>query len=128
MGFNMLDEELDQLLMQKIQACVQEKHLPEDFTGRLIKNINRRKYIRFAQISLVVALIISLGSALFIDFSARERKSTEHSALIASDRYHREQQKSSISGWVLLGFLRECFKRGKTGKKKEDDIFENFEN
>ena len=42
----------------------------------------------------------------------------EKCAIIA-DRTKKPAEK--VSGWMLLGFFRDCFKRNRNGKRKEED-------
>lgn len=98
---------------------ITEKRLPADFADRLIARIRlRRRRERRAKVLAAIAVLI-VGSIACVGFwGPEEAKPVGEAQLIAA---HPERPKDQVSGWMLLGVFRECFKRVKTGKKREED-------
>lgn len=96
-----------------------EKRLPADFADRLIARIRlRRRRERRAKVLAAIAVLI-VGSIACVGFlGTEEAKPVGETQLIAA---HSERPKDQVSGWMLLGVFRECFKRVKTNKKKEEE-------
>lgn len=96
-----------------------EKRLPADFADRLIARIRlRRRRERRAKVLAVIAVLI-VGLIACVGFlGPEEAKPVGETQLIAA---HPERPKDQVSGWMLLGVFRECFKRVKTNKKKEEE-------
>ena len=66
-----------------------------------------------AVLATVVACLAAVG---FMD--GRCPQEVRESALIASETHHSE---TNLSKLAFLGFFRECFKRNKNSKRKEDE-------
>ncbi len=66
--------------------------------------------------AVLAAVVACLAAVGFMD-SRRPQKVCE-SALIASETHHSE---TNLSKLAFLGFFRECFKRNKNSKRKEDE-------
>lgn len=96
-----------------------EKRLPADFADRLIARIRlRRRRERRAKVLAVIAVLIVGSIACGGFLGPEEAKPVGETQLIAA---HPERPKDQVSGWMLLGVFRECFKRVKTNKKKEEE-------
>ena len=114
----MTNDGFDAVLARRVRECAAGKHLPSDFSDRFVTTLRRRRRARhFKMVALIVALTLVCG--LFISFTAEKPtcRSTE-TALVSTDKPMKNAQSS---GWMLLGFFRECFRRNKTGKKKEEE-------
>lgn len=96
-----------------------EKRLPADFADRLIARIRaRRRRERRAKVLAAIAVLI-VGALACVGFWEPEpAKVATEAQLVAAHPTNRQEQ---VSGWMLLGVFRECFKRMKTSKKKEEE-------
>ncbi|MBR4171985.1 MAG: hypothetical protein IKR48_10065 [Kiritimatiellae bacterium] len=115
----MMDEETDYLISSRVKACVAGKHLPATFADRLTKHLrHRRRMFRLKTMTVVVLLaLVALG--LLGSFSRSTCESDDRASLVAGNNTPGTEK--NLSGWFFLGFFRECLRRGRTGKKKEDD-------
>jgi hypothetical protein len=92
--------------------------LPDGFTDRLAQSV---KGSRIAwRIKAVICIVVVIGIGVSIMEFSRGVKSAgaAEPALIAADA---PAGTTEVSGWFLLGYLRECFKRNRTSKKKEEE-------
>lgn len=95
-----------------------EKHLPADFADRLVASIRaRRRRIRRAKVLAAIAFVVVSSVVCVGFFAPTEVIGRMETSLIAAHPTSRQEQ---VSGWMLLGVFRECFKRMKTTKKKEE--------
>ncbi|MCQ2391234.1 MAG: hypothetical protein MJ240_07405 [Kiritimatiellae bacterium] len=102
---------------------VPRKHLPPDFAERLVKSVRRRRHIHQLRIMALVAAIAVCGTGLVGSFCCHnEQEGPREPRLVAVPTTPTND--TQISGLMLFGFLRECFRRTRTGKKKEEDIKE----
>mgnify|MGYP003340882125 CR=1 FL=1 len=79
-----------------------------------------RIYLRMLKVVIVLAVIAAFSLATLDFISAREGLSPEKAQLVAAKQPH-EEPNPQLSKLAFLGFFRECFKRGKTTKRKEED-------
>lgn len=111
-------EELDGLLVDKLKSCVSGKRLPDGFSERMISEIRRSRRalrIRVVSASVIVIVLCSVVMGLLAESPGRGPKET---ALVAA---REGGTKEKVSGWMmLLGVFRECFKRSRTSKRKEE--------
>lgn len=99
---------------------VPEKHLPPDFAERLVKSVRRRRRMHRLRFMALVAAIAVCGTGLVGSFCCHnEQEGPRESRLVAVPTTPTND--TQISGLMLFGFFRECFRRTKTGKKKEED-------
>ena len=120
----MKDEELDALIARRMQIHMSERHLSPEFTERLIRSIrSRERGLRLKVISVLTVLSL-LMYALFACLAQKPRESDDGSRQIVGQSSGPTEQ---ISGWMFLGLFRECFRRGRTGKKKEESNEEGKE-
>ena len=99
---------------------VPERHLPPDFADRLVRSLRRRKRARRMRAIAILAAVGILGTVLVAGFCGKEdvKQPTEARLVATHDASTNDTQITSL---LMLGFFRECFKRNKTGKKKEED-------
>lgn len=114
----MTEHELDAILCKRLKSCIAGCELPEGFAGRLKASVRRSK----RTFKLYIVLAAALTAVLGMTFSSLARSPSpdipEKCAIIA-ERNKKTTEK--VSGWMLLGFLRDCFKRNRNGKRKEED-------
>lgn len=113
----MNENELELLLSSKIKSCVDGRHLPDGFAERMVAEVRRAKRAFRFRVVTLSAVVIALSSILMGFLTELPRQETKEPSLIAA---HEGGTKEKISGWVLLGFFKECFKRVRTNKRKEE--------
>jgi hypothetical protein len=114
----MTENELDALLSAKLKSCVSGRGLPEGFAGKLKASVRRSK----RTLKLCIVLAAALTAVLGITLSSLARSPSPdipEKCVIIAERNKKTTEK--VSGWMLLGFLRDCFKRNRNGKRKEED-------
>ena len=114
----MNEYELERVLSRKLTESIGWYMLPSSFCGRLQASVRRMRRRRLMKVSAaVVAVVIACLAAVGFMDGRRPQKVCE-SALIASETHHSE---TNLSKLAFLGFFRECFKRNKNSKRKEDE-------
>lgn len=114
----MVDDCVDAVLARRIKECAAGRRLSPDFSDRLVAALRRRRRARRLKVTaLIVVLVLVCGLFGLLSVERPTNRSAE-TALVATDTPPKETQSS---GWMLLGFFRECFRRSKVSKKKEDE-------
>lgn len=115
----MSEDEIDRLLAEKLKSCVSRRNLPEGFTARLTRSVvrSRRSVYRRAVGVAVLLLAVLVGIVGFWPVSGK-RPARETMLIAARDG---GSGKEEVSRWMLLGAFRECFKRNKSHKRKEEN-------
>jgi len=111
--------EIEALLTKKVHECAAGKHLPLDFSDRLVRQVHHRRVLRIKLIAVILALS-AIGAGVVGYFRQAEPQGFGEAVLLAMKGPTKTDQ---LSGWMLLGCLRECFKRGKTSRKKDEEEF-----
>ena len=110
--------ESDCVLSRRLRECVSGKRLPSGFSERLVRSVRRRRRTMrvFAVVSLIVVCMLGMGSIGY--FTSADRDPTSEDSIVAAQGPLKSER---VSGWMFIGFLRECFKRNKTNKRKEEE-------
>lgn len=113
----MMNDRVDVVFTRRIQTCAADRHLPSDFSDRLVTSLRRRRRLRRVKVvSLILALTLLGG--FFGYFTTERPDCPQEAALVAADQPRKEAQSA---GWMLLGFFKECFRRNKVTKRKEEE-------
>lgn len=113
----MNEKELELLLSSKMKSCVAGKRLNDGFVERIVSEVRRQKRaFRFRAVTVSVVVIV-LSSALMGLLSESPKKEPRKTALIAA---RENGTKEKVTSWIFLGFFKECFKRNRTNKRKEE--------
>lgn len=115
----MTEEEFDLQLTRRIGAYAHTKRLPEDFAGRFVGTLRRRRRVRRAKLAVVVAC---LALAFLFVLGMTDRPSAAGAAepaLVAASAGHGPTER--ISGFLFLGFIRDFFRRPRAVRKKENE-------
>ncbi|MGN0832317.1 MAG: hypothetical protein ACI4RD_01545 [Kiritimatiellia bacterium] len=99
---------------------VPERHLPPDFADRLVESVRRRRRSRRLRTAAALASAGILGAVLAGGFCRRENDSRPAETRIAAS-CPMSTNDTEVTGLLMLGFFRECLRRSKTGKKREED-------
>lgn len=113
----MNEKELELLLSSKVKSCVAGKRLSDGFAERMVSEVRRSKRMRRFRVVTVSVLVIVLSSALMGLLAETPNKGPKETALVAA---HENAAKEKVSPWMLIGFFKECFKRNRTNKRKEE--------
>ena len=114
----MTELEFDEMMSIRMREVVAERYLPADFQDRLVRSVKETKVIWRMKLATVIAVAVGLGVAITaVTHNDRSGKSHEP-MLIAADA---PSDTTEVSSWFLLGYLRECFKRNKNNRKKEEE-------
>lgn len=116
----MNERELDSILSNKVRSCVSSAQLPPGMEDRLVGSIRRTRRIFRAKIMAFVALL-SVGCILVMGLIGRTEapKGVGETALIAANG-ESDGGETVVSGWMLFGFFRECFRSNRSLKRKEE--------
>ena len=113
----MNEKELELLLSSKMKSCVAGRRLSDGFAERMVSEVRRSKRMRRFRVVTVSVLVIVLSSALMGLLAESPNKWPKETALVAA---HESAAKEKVSPWILIGFFKECFKRNRTNKRKEE--------
>lgn len=118
----MNEREIDLILSDRVRSCTASAQLPPGMEERLIGSIRRTRRIFRAKVMAFVALL-SVGSILVMGLAGRTEspKNVGETSLIATTEGS-ESEETVVSGWMLFGFFRECFRSKSTRsiKRKEE--------
>lgn len=116
----MTEEEFDRQLAMRLGAYARTKQLPEDFAGRFVGTIRRRRRVRRAKLAVLVA---SLALVFLFVLGMTDRPSAAGSssepALVAATEP--DGPTEQVSGLLVLGFIRDFIRRPRSARKKEDE-------
>jgi len=99
---------------------VPEKHLPTDFADRLVRAVRRRKRVRRLRVVALLVCAGILGVGLVGGFCCKDEDlSSTEARLIAT--HPQSTNDTKVTSLLMLGFFKECLKRNKNGRKKEED-------
>lgn len=114
----MTDNEFDAMISAEMRGMVADRRLPDDFSDRLVRSVKRSRMAWRLRAVVCIVAIVAMGVAI-MGFSREARPvGAVEPALIAADA---PTGTTEVSSWFLLGYLRECFKRNRTNKKKEEE-------
>lgn len=114
----MTEEEFDLALAARVKDCVAEKALPEGFADRLRLSVRRSRRMFRLELTAVIALI-TIFVSLVIGLTGHETpRLTENASLLAANRGATNEQ---VSSWMLLSVFRQCLRRIRSGKRKDDE-------
>ena len=114
----MTEENVDRILTAWSRDYVAGKSLPEGFSERLRHSVRRSRRVFRVRLTILIVLIAATVT-LVIGMTGRTTPPTDRrAALIAANDGAKEE---CATGWALLSMFRECFRRSKSGKKKEDE-------
>ena len=113
----MNEEELERLLSSKMKSCVAGRRLSDGFADRMVSEMRRSKRMRRFRVVTLSVLVIVLSSALMGLLAESSNKWPKETALVAT---HESAAKEKVSPWMLIGFFKECIKRNRTNKRKEE--------
>ena len=115
----MSDEELDTAIAERFKAYEAEIRLPDGFKGRFVSSIRRNRTVRriwmFSLIGIMSLMCIAGMNFAKPAVAPRDMKP----ALMAATAPTNESVK--VSYLMLLGYLRECFSRSRSARRKDEE-------
>ena len=115
----MTDEELDMMLMERFKAYGAGTHLPDGFKERLVRSMRRKRALRRVWL-LGLLCVMTVTCAVIVHFSRSEVvRNDGRPALMANTAQTNET--AQVSYLMLLGYLRECFSRSRSTRRKEEE-------
>ena len=114
----MCENEIESVISCKLMECVGGKRLSSGVCGRLQASVRRmrRRWLMKVSAAVLAAVVACLAAVGFMD--GVKPQTMRESALIASETHHSE---TNLSKLAFLGCFRECFRRNKSTKRKEDE-------
>ena len=114
----MNENDIKHIVSIKLSESLGERQLSNGFCGRLQASVRRmrRRWLMKVSAAVLAVVIACLAAVGFMD--GVKPQTMRESALIASETHHSE---TNLSKLAFLGFFRECFKRNKNNKRKEDE-------
>ena len=112
------ENDMESVISHKLVECLGGRRLSDNFCRRLQASVRRmrRRWLMKVSAAVLAVVIACLAAVGFMD--GRCPQAVRESALIASETHHSE---TNLSKLAFLGFFRECFKRNKNNKRKEDE-------
>ena len=112
------ENDMKSVISRKLMECVGGKRLSNGFCGRLQASVRRmrRRWLMKVSAAVLAVVIACLAAVGFMD--GVKPQVAQEPVLIASKTHSSE---TNLSKLAFLGFFRECFKRNKSSKRKEDE-------
>ena len=115
----MNDEELDAAIAERFKAYEAGIRLPDAFKGRFVSSVRRKRTLRrLWMLGLIGAM--ALASVVIVNLTKPAVASSDvKPTLIATNAPTNETDK--VSYVILLSYLRECFIRSRSARRKEEE-------
>ena len=112
------ENDIKHIVSFKLYKSMGERRLSDGFCGRLQASVRRmrRRWLMKVSAAVLAVVVACLAAVGFVD--GRHPQDVREPALIAAETHHSD---TNLSKLAFLGFFRECFKRNKTTKRKEDE-------
>ena len=115
----MSDEELDTAIAERFKAYEAVVHLPGEFKGRLVSSVRRKRTLRRLWMLGLIS-ITAIACVVIVNFTKPAVVSGGvKPALMATSIPTNETDK--VSYLILLSYLRDCFIRSKSARRKEEE-------
>lgn len=115
----MNDEELDRTIAERFRAYEAEVHLPGEFRERLVGSVRRRRALR--RTWMLGLFLVSAATCVAIAHFGKGdsvRDKAIPSMMAASAPTNETAEASCL---MLIGYLRGCFSRSETSRRKEEE-------
>ena len=116
----MSDEELDVIITERFKAYEAGTHLPDEFKKRFVGSMRRKRMLWRAGALCLACVAAAICSALSLAMRSDTVRSDAQPALMANTAVPTNET-SEVSCLMLLSFLRECFSRSRSSRRKEEE-------
>jgi hypothetical protein len=116
----MSDEELDVIITERFKAYETGTHLPDEFKKRFVGSVRRKRMLWRAGALCLACVAAAVCIALSCAMRSDTVRSDASSALMANTAVPTNET-SEVSCLMFLSFLRECFSRSKSSRRKEEE-------
>ena len=115
----MNDEEVDMAIAERFKAYEAGIRLPDEFKGRFVSSMRRKRMLRRMWM-IGLLCITAIASVFIVNFARSDTvRGDVKPALMAHAVPTNEVE--AMSYWMLLGYLRECFSRSRSARRKEEE-------
>ncbi len=114
----MTEEDVDLTLTAWARDYAAGKSLPDGFSERLRLSVRHSRRMFRLKLTAIIALTV-ITTLLAIGLTGSGTAQSGKQTMIAAGEGDAKDE--CVVGWALLSMFRECFHRGKSGKKKEDE-------
>ena len=115
----MSDEELDAAIAERFKAYEAGIRLPDEFKGRFVSSMRRKRTVRRIGMLGLIG-ITAIACVVIVNFAKPAVASRDTKpALMAATAPTNESVK--VSYLMLLGYLRECFSRSRSARRKDEE-------
>lgn len=116
----MSDEELDVIITERFKAYEAGTHLPDEFKKRFVGSVRHKRMLWRAGALCLACVAAAVCIALSCAMRSDTVRSDASPALMANTAVPTNET-SEVSCLMLLSFLRECFSRSKSSRRKEEE-------
>ena len=116
----MSDEELNMIIAERFKAYEAGIRLPHEFKRRFVGSVRRKRRLWRAGALCIVCVAATICIALSCAMRSDAERGNAGSALIAQTAVPTNGT-AEVSYLMLLGYLRECFTRSKSPRRKEEE-------
>ena len=111
----MSDEDLDAAIAERFKAYEAGMHLK----GRFVSSMRRKRALRRIWM-LGLICITAVASVVIVNFTKPAVTSGDVKPTLKAHTVPTNEVEA-VSYWMLLGYLRECFSRSKSARRKEEE-------
>lgn len=115
----MNDEELDAAIAERFKAYEEGMHLPDELKGRFVSSMRRKRTVRRIWMLGLIGITAIACVAIVNVTKPAVAPGDVKPALMAANAPTNETVK--VSYLMLLGYLRECFSRSRSARRKEEE-------
>ena len=116
----MSDEELDMMIADRFKAYEAGIRLPDELKRRFVGSVRRKRRLWRAGALCLVCVAAAICIALSCAMRSDAKRGDAGPTLIAKTSVPTNNT-AEVSYLMLLGYLRECFTRSKSPRRKEDE-------
>ena len=114
----MTETEFDEMISSEMRKIVAGRNLPDGFSRRLAQSAKSSRIAWRIRTFICITAVTALGISIIGVSRGTKQAETSEPMIMAADSTSGSPE---ASGWFLLGYLRECFKRNRSNRRKEEE-------